>query len=294
MLQKYTLEVYMDIRHLECFKTVVEEGSILRASIKLNISQPPLSRMMMQLEEELNTILFLRGKTITLTSTGKLLYERACSILDLKNNTLKEIHTLEMKNEITLNIGIVSSSTNLLYNHTIPSFHQNYPKVRFNIQEANTYQLIELLNQKIIDLAIVRTPFDATNFNVKYFQKEPMIAIGVAPFLEKKLSLHQLNNKPLIIYRRFKDLLLRLFKQEQLEFNTIAEVDDAKTAILLASTGLGITLVPKSAYRTFEHLKLFSADVLNSELETCLGVIHRKNETLNSTYIAFIESLEEK
>ncbi|MDE5715842.1 MAG: LysR family transcriptional regulator [Anaeroplasmataceae bacterium] len=281
----------MDIHQLECFKTVVEEGSILRASIKLNISQPPLSRMMSQLEEELKTTLFLRGKSITLTNTGKLLYERACSILDLKNNTLKEISTLEMKNEITLNIGIVSSSTNLLYNHTIPHFHTNYPKVRFNIQEANTYQLIELLNQKLIDLAIVRTPFDATNFIVEYFHKEPMIAISKEQFGDSKINLKNLDGKPLIIYRRFKELLIQLFKQAQLEFNTIAEVDDAKTAILLASTGLGITLVPQSAYRTFEHLNLNVAEITKKELETCLGVIQRKGDKLNATYTAFIESI---
>lgn len=101
----------MDIRHLECFKTIVEEGSILKASIKLNMAQPPLSRMMHLLEDELQTTLFIRGRRITLTNTGRLLYEKACSILELTGNTYKEIQNLEMKNEITLNIGIVSSST---------------------------------------------------------------------------------------------------------------------------------------------------------------------------------------
>lgn len=282
----------MDIRQLECFKTVVEQGSILKASTKLNISQPPLSRMMKQLEEELNTILFIRGKSITLTETGKLLYEKSCSILELRNNALKEINNLEIKNEITLNLGIVSSSTNLLYHHAIQKFHNENPNVRFNIQEANTYQLIELLNQKIIDLAIVRSPFDSSNFNVEFFNKEPMIILSKQSINQKNININYLNKKPLIIYRRFKEILNHIFKENNIEFNTIAEVDDAKTAILLASTGLGIALVPQSAYHTFEHLNLNYAIIDNSNLETSLCVIKRKNEGLNHTYQAFINSLK--
>lgn len=282
----------MDIRQLECYKCVVEEGSILRASTKLNISQPPLSRMMKQLEEELQTSLFTRGKKIELTETGKLLYERACSILELKDNTLKEINNLELKNEITLNIGIVSSSTDLLYNHTIPAFHKNYPNVRFNVQEANTYQLIELLNQRIIDLAIVRTPFDSSNFFIQHFKKEPMVAVSKDIVLPSHISIENLSGKALIIYRRFKPLLIKLFKEKNIEFNTIAEVDDAKTAILLASTGLGITLAPQSAYHIFEHLNLNVSIVQEENLETNLCVIARKNEKLPIAYENFIKSIK--
>lgn len=52
----------MDLRQMECYKMVVEEGSILKASLKLNMAQPPLSRMMRILEEELGTTLFIREK----------------------------------------------------------------------------------------------------------------------------------------------------------------------------------------------------------------------------------------
>ena len=273
----------MDIRHLECFKTIVEEGSILKASIKLNMAQPPLSRMMHLLEDELQTTLFIRGRRITLTNTGRLLYEKACSILELTGNTYKEIQNLEMKNEITLNIGIVSSSTEFLYNKTIQNFHQQYPFARFNIQEANTYQLMELLNQRIIDLAIVRTPFDDTLFHAKYFKEEPMIVLHKNP----------MSNDTIIIYRRFKDLLTTIFKNYSADLNIIAEVDDAKTAILLASTGLGYALVPQSAYQTFSHLDLYSSVLNEKQLITRLGMITRKNENLKKGIQLFIDSIEQ-
>lgn len=282
----------MELRDLECFKMVVEQGSILKASTKLNISQPPLSRMMKQLEEQLNTTLFLRGKSITLTEAGKLLYEKASLMLALRDDTLKELAVLTKQNTITLNLGIVSSSTNFLYHDTIKYFHSSNPNIHFNITEANTYQLVELLNQKIIDLAIVRTPFDYKNFNTILFNAEPMVALSKTS-IPANISIKELAKQPLIIYRRFKNILTQIFQEANAEFNIIALVDDAKTAILLASTSLGTALVPESTAKTFEHLALNEAVINEKSLITSLALIYRQNEQLKPAYQAFINYLKE-
>lgn len=281
----------MDIKELYYFKTIVEEGSILKAANKLHIAQPPLSRMMKQLEETLGTILFERGKKISLTPTGLLLYERANSLLELKENTIKDIAALEKKNELTLQLGIVSSSTHLLYHHHIEAFHNIYPNIHFNIKEANTFQLVELLNQRVIDLAIVRTPFDYSFYHAQFLPSEPMILLSREVSLHKSITIKELHQKPIIIYRRFKDMLTQLFKKEQIEMNVIAEVDDAKTVILLCNTGLGSAIVPQSAAQTFQHLKLTETVIKEKSLETSLGVIYRKNEQLKPIYQSFIDIL---
>ena len=282
----------MEFRELECFKMVVEQGSILKASTALNMTQPPLSRMMKNLEEKLNTKLFARGKNITLTETGKYLYEKACLLLSLRDDTLKELQVKEDETALILNLGIVSSSTNFLYQDTVKYFHSKFPKIKFNITEANTYQLVEYLNQKVIDMAIVRTPFDYSNFNTMFFDKEPMVALSKI-FLPEQIELNQLNNKPLIIYRRFKNILTELFKDNNLELNIVGLVDDAKTAILLASTSLGIALVPESAAFTFNHLGLNKSTILEDKLITKLGLIYRKNEDIKPAYQTFINYLKQ-
>lgn len=281
----------MDLIKLKCFKEVVEQGSILKASYKLNISQPPLSRMMKQLETELNTTLFIRGRQIALTNTGKLLYERACLILSLTDNTIKEINEVESNNEITLNIGIVSSSTELLYKNNIERFNKIYPNARFNIIEANTYILIEQLNHKLIDLAVVRTPFNLDSFNHILFKSEPMIVLNKKQTLPVKINIANLTNQPLIIYRRFKNILINIFKEHEINLNIIAEVDDAKTAILLAKTGIGMAVVPQSAYSIFTHLNLYPSIIDNDQLKTQLGVIYPKKAKLNQIYLDFINIL---
>lgn len=283
----------MELRELECFKAIVEEGSILRASQRLHMTQPPLSRMMRELENKLETQLFIRGKRITLTSTGKLLYERACSLLSLAEDTLKEISSMEKKNEITLQLGIVSSSTGLLYSHTLENFYKRYKNVRLNIREANTYQLIELLNHKIIDLAVVRTPFNTAGFQSYFFHREPMTVLSKDTCLKKEIQLAELSKKPIILYRRFKEIITALFKEKALELNIIAEVDDAKTAILLSSTGIGSAIVPQSAYTLFQYLGLSSTVLQCEELYTSLGIISRNNETISEIAQTFIGFLKE-
>ena len=74
----------MDLRSLRYFVTVAEELNITRAAEKLHMSQPPLSAQIKSMEEELDTVLFIRGKRrLKLTESGQLLYRRAKEILDL-------------------------------------------------------------------------------------------------------------------------------------------------------------------------------------------------------------------
>ena len=151
----------MEIKDLYYFKTVVDAKSILRASKELHIAQPPLSRTMKNLESELNTKLFIRGRELKLTESGKLLYEKALTILDLSNNIKNEINELDKKLNQTINLGIVSSSTSLLYNnHLLDKFIKKYPNTKFNITESNTFKLLDYLDKRLINIAITRTPFN--------------------------------------------------------------------------------------------------------------------------------------
>ena len=86
----------MDIRVLKYFVTVVEEENILKASQVLHITQPTLSRQLMDLEKELNCKLFIRSnRKITLTSEGLFLYNKAKEIILLQDGLYNEVRHLE-------------------------------------------------------------------------------------------------------------------------------------------------------------------------------------------------------
>lgn len=280
----------MELRDLYYFKTVVDSNSILKATHTLHISQPPLSRCMKNLEIELNCKLFIRGKNLKLTDQGKILYDKANKILELTNSSLKEIDELNKKENYTLNIGIVTSSTSLLYTNHLYEFYKDYPTVRFKIKESNTFNLLEMLDNKIINLAITRTPFDNSNYNVSYFKEENMVLTSNYK-LDEHISLEEISKLDVVIYRRFEGILNNLFNKNHLKLNVIALVDDAKSAILLAKTLNIHAIVPNGAYNTFST-NLYKSIIDDDTLNTRLCAVTRKGETIDSNYLKFIEYLK--
>ena len=280
----------MDIKELTYFKAVVDNGSILKASKELHISQPPLSRMMKNLENELNTQLFIRGKELKLTDSGKLLYEKALTIVELNNSLTNEIKELDNKNSQTLNIGIISSSTSLLYNNKLKNFLDQNPNVKYNITESNTFKLLDLLDKRLINLAITRTPFDKEIYNYVLLNKEPMVFTSNNK-INEHISLKEISKYNVVIYRRFYEILTKLFKKNKLNLNIIVLVDDAKTAILMAKALDVHAIVPLGAYQTFSD-NLYNSIIDEESLYTSLCVITRKNEIIEPIYQKFIDNLK--
>ncbi len=280
----------MELKDLYYFKTVVDSTSILKASKVLHISQPPLSRMMKNLESELNCKLFIRGRTLKLTDQGKVLYDKASSILELSNNLLKEIDELNHNESYTLNIGLVSSSTSLLYSNNLYNFSKAYPKIKFKITESNTFNLLEMLDNKIINLAITRTPFDNKNYNVLNFASESMVLTSNYQ-LSSSIELKDISKLNVVIYRRFEYVLLKEFTKNNLDLKVIALVDDAKTAILLAKTLNAHAIVPFGAYNTLKE-GLYASIINSKNLETSLCAVTRLGEVIDEPYKKFIEYLK--
>lgn len=280
----------MELKELYYFKTVVDSTSILKASKILHISQPPLSRMMKNLEIELNCKLFIRGRTLKLTDQGKILYDKASSILELSNNLVKEIDEVNNNESYTLNIGLVTSSTSLLYSNNLKNYSKDYPKVKFKISESNTFNLLEMLDNKIINLAITRTPFNNSNYNISYFGKEKMVLTSNSN-IGNSITLKEISTLKCVIYRRFEHIILHEFQKANLSLNVIALVDDAKTAILLAKTLNLHAIVPYGAYNTFKE-GLYRSLIDDANLETELCAVTRIGEEIEEPYKKFIEYLK--
>jgi DNA-binding transcriptional LysR family regulator len=245
--------------------------------------------MMKNLEIELKCQLFIRGRTLKLTDAGKLLYEKAQAILDLTNSSLRELENLNKTEGHTLNIGIVSSSTSLLYNKNLTNYYKKHPNTKFKIVESNTFNLLDMLDKRIINLAITRTPFDTTQYKTIQFKKEPMVLTSNT-FLGETIKLSDISNKKIVIYRRFSKILSDLFKRNNLILNIVALVDDAKTAILLANT-LGVSaIVPEGAYKTIGK-DIYSSIIDEKSLVTSLTAVTRLGEDIEEKYLDFIKYL---
>lgn len=285
----------MDLKQLFYFKTIVEEGSILSASKKLFMSQPPLSKQIQLLEEELNCKLFERGaRSIVLTSEGKYLYEKAKTILSLSEITKEEILNLNNDDKGVIRIGIVSSTGSYVLEKFLIPFHNNYPQIKFEISEANTYQLIEKLNSNLIDIAIVRTPFDESGFKIISLIEEKLIAIGDKKFFGKdKTSLKEIESLPLAIYRRWENILMKEFNKKKINPNIVCINDDARTTMSWVNSKSVVTIVPNSASLFMsEGCKML--DIEDLDISSNIVLIYKKTSNLNKVCFKFIDDILSK
>ena len=286
----------MDIRQLLYFTTIAEEGSISAAAKQLHLSQPPLSYQMKLLEEELHLPLIERSaRGIALTEAGRVLYKRAQGILELSELTRKEMLAMASGFTGTLHIGTVSSSGASLLGWRIPAFHQKYPQIGFAIHEGNTFELMEMLESGLIELAIVRTPFHNDKLNCLYLSPEPMIAAGAASFFPagmpsgQPISLELLGHAPVILYRRFEKILLSLCEQKGITPQVFCIADDARTTLMWAEAGLGVAVVPQSAYRIMPHHNMVYGELSEEDLHTRIAAVCKKGCSLSWAAQQFLE-----
>ena len=156
----------MELRVLKYFLVVAREENITKAASLLHVTQPTLSRQLMQLEEELGVKLFHRGKYhIILTDDGILLRRRAQEIVDLAEKTEREFQRQEeLSGEISIGAGESNSMTVL--SRTMTVFRQKHPLVRFSIYSATADDIKDRLEKGLLDLGLLAEPVDIGRYEL--------------------------------------------------------------------------------------------------------------------------------
>ena len=280
----------MNLKQMEYFITIVNEGSISAAAKSLHISQPPLSTQMKLLEEELGVTLFQRGsRSIILTEAGKLFYDRAQGILDMTGAARQELEQMGRGLHGAVRLGMISSVETEAIINRITAFRTQHPGVNFCIYEGNTYQLMDKLNTGLIEAAIVRTPFPEESYDCLYLAEEPMMAVGMAKHFPDphadSISLGQLAACPLIIYRRWENVLNHMLPHNRQDYLCVN--DDARTSLSWADTGIGIAITPASIARCTRPGMLLKS-ITTPGFSSHITLIRRKHGTMSAICRDFI------
>mgnify|MGYP002406549761 FL=1 len=281
----------MDIKQLTDFVAVVNHGTLTAAAKSLHLSEPPLSVQIHQLEGELNCILFDRSaRRMQLTEAGRLLYERATVILDLCNSTKREMADYLSGDTGTLRIGVTSSICNALFLEWMKRFHTVCPGIRFELQEENTYQLLEAVRSGLVELAFVRTPFSAADLQSTPLRRESLCAVALPEMLPKKaITLQELSFMPLLLTRRWEAVLQDTLHREQLEPQIVCLADDTRTIVRMAEEGLGVGIVPQSVLPSCK-VSPVQANVLHQpELQSEICAVNRRDAYLSTAAQRFLE-----
>ena len=149
----------------EIFPGGGREENITKAAALLHLTQPTLSRQLMQLEEELGVQLFRRSRYhIELTEDGMLLRRRAQELVDLAEKTTREfsLRETELMGEIAIGAGETQSMSFL--SRAMVSFRENYPKVTFRIFSANADDVKERLDTGLLDMGLLTEPVDVGRY----------------------------------------------------------------------------------------------------------------------------------
>lgn len=194
----------MELRTLQYFLSVTKEENITRAAQSLHISQPYLSKQLMDLENELGKQLLIRGKRkITLTEDGILLRKRAEEIISLIEKTENDLNSnnSQIRGEITIG----GNPTNTVLK-AAAKLRQQYKDVHFQFYSSDATDVQERLEHGSIDFAILLQPIDITEYNVLNLPETSYWGLFMKsndPLAKKEtIKKEDIQNIPLIFHRR--------------------------------------------------------------------------------------------
>ncbi len=284
----------MEIRQLEYFHEIAATGSINEAARRLNMSQPPLSYQIKQLEAELKVKLFERTRAgVTLTEAGKLLYDRTENILNYVRSTELEVSKAGKKQ--VLRIGITPTTVTTIM-PCISRFSRENPDVNFEVRDAITFTLLGYLKDGIIDVSVVRTPINLEGLSYLELDEESMIAVlppqpGKSRIKKEGIGLHELTDRPLIIYRRYEEFLMNVFREKNLQPDIYCICDDPRDAMLWVQEGLATAVFPRSMEDLCTDLPIYSIE--EEKLKTKILLAWKKDRRPSAVMQTFINICEE-
>jgi DNA-binding transcriptional LysR family regulator len=245
----------VELRHLRYFVAVARERNFTRAAEQLHIAQPPLSRQVQQLEDELGIDLIETGsRPLRLSEAGRLFYEQAVQVLERVDEMKTMITRLHAAERSRFSMGFVAST---LYGK-LPTVIRNYraarPAVELTLLEMTSVEQIAALKEGRIDVGFGRIPLDDPALDRQLLRNEKLIAAvpeGHALLSDRALGLADLAVQPLIVYPKaprpsYADQVLSLFREAGLKPPFVHEVRELQTALGLVAADEGICLVPAS------------------------------------------------
>ncbi|WP_277186923.1 LysR family transcriptional regulator [Caballeronia sp. BR00000012568055] len=250
----------MELRHLRYFLAVAEEKQFTRAAARLHMQQPPLSQQIQELEQELGFALFLRQpRGVELTAPGEALAEHARLALKTLEQGVTHARRVAQGQVGRVRIALTSSAAfHPLAPAAIRKFRETYPDISVELNEINAAEIIEMMMDGRIDVAILRKPIETpAELRFDLLAQERMLLVlplGHALIARRAVSVDELADESFIFVRRpgapgmYADFI-RACEARGFTPRVVDEVPRMVTAINLVAAGGGVTLVPASMQR---------------------------------------------
>ena len=291
----------MELRHLRYFVMVAREQSFTRAAEKLHIAQPPLSRQIQQLEEELGVALIQRSsRPAFLTEAGRLLYEQAIQVLDRVDEIRGMMRRLREAHRGRFGVGFVGSTLYGKLPEVIRRFRAVRPNVEVVLTELTSLEQVAALKEGRIDVGFGRISVDDPSIARQLLRNERLVValpldhpllMNAAP-----LRLTDLVGEPLVLYPKaprpsYADQVLALFRNREIKPHSTIEVRELQTALGLVAAQAGIAVVPSGVQRLRRDGVIYR-DLDEEDAASPIILVHRQGER-SSEVAAIVELIQE-
>lgn len=276
----------MEIRHLRYFVAVVEEQSFTKASARLFIAQPPLSRQIQNLEDEIGLQLLERGsRPVKTTEAGHFFYQYAKRVLTNIDQMVALTQRVGVVDKV-VRIGFVGSLLFGLLPRIIYQFRQTNPSLKVELIEMGTYAQVRALKEGKIDVgfgrlylsdpAVKRILLRNERLILAVHEHHPLASmkdgVYLADIAEETLLLYPSGNEP-----TFADHVLSLFSEHGLTPHNVIKAREVQLALGLAASGEGICIVPKSG-RSIQIAHLQFIPLLDPDAISPIFISYRNEE----------------
>lgn len=287
----------MELRTLRYFLAAAQEENITRAADILHVTQPTLSRQIMDLEKELGATLMLRGKHgLTLTDDGLLFRQRAEEIVELADRLERAFSQRNADISGLIAIGASEAVGSRLFAKLIRQFSEKYPLVQFNLYNETADGITGRLDKGLVDVGLLLEPVDTTKYDfVRLSQKETwgILMRDDHPLAEREFIIpEEVAAYPLILplRQRARAEILNWLKREEKDLQIPLSYTLLSNAALLVEEGLGCAFCLDGALAIHSSPRLRFIPI-HPEHTTRSVLIWKKNHLFSPAASLFIQEI---
>ena len=278
----------MELRTLRYFLTTANEGNITKAAEILHVTQPTLSRQLMELERELGTTLILRGKKgVTLTDDGLFFRQRAEEIVELADRAEKAFVERD---------GATEAIGSRMLAKIMKRFSEKYPLVQFHLYNEMADNIKDKIDKGLVDIGLLLEPVDTSKYEyVRLSQKETwgVLMMDSHPLADREsISVEEIAGYPLILPLRenVRAEILNWLGKEERELSIPLYYTLLSNAVLMVEVGMGCAFCLDGALAIHSSPKLRFIPI-TPEHTTRSVLLWKKNQLFTPVTSLFIQEI---
>lgn len=291
----------MELRLLETFLRIAQLKSFTRAADELCITQPTVSKQIVDLENFFNVRLIDRTKrTVSLTKAGEILYQYALDMVSLKKDTIEAIASFRGLKKGKMTLGASTIPGIYIMPRLLSDFKKRYEGIKFELIIADTKEIIEKMENGLLDFGIVGSKNETGKVDFKKLIDDTIIFIG-PPDLPSHITVERFREAPLITRERgsgtrntVESALAKMRELDRDRLNIVAELSDNEAIKQAVMMGMGMAYISKLAVDGLIRDGMVKKITIEGlpEIKRSFFAITRKGKTILPQVKVFVEIID--